>query len=252
MGVEAETRLTDVQAVDRRIGVKCRDSGIPVAILVLADTWTNRLAVRSAGSVLRAFFPLAGIEAARTLRAGALPTVNALIFCRSSGSVCNVGRPFVHPRSASDWVILRSRRFGARHARSGRLLTEIRRLVHVTNEFDGPIPIACRLRASRAHRLAGRISGTDWRRRGPGWPNRREDRRRRGPVQNQGRGPGRSHASGSALRPHLEPQVGIRPGTRPGDEPRHRVPAPAAAQSPGPEGDPRNRGRGACPTPSSP
>ncbi len=80
VGVEAETRLTDVQAVERRIGLKCRDSGIPVAILVLADTRTNRLAVPSAESVVRAFFPLPGIEAVRALKAGALPTVNALIF----------------------------------------------------------------------------------------------------------------------------------------------------------------------------
>ncbi|MGH2513911.1 MAG: helix-turn-helix transcriptional regulator [Candidatus Limnocylindrales bacterium] len=79
VGVEAETRLTDVQAVERRIALKCRDSGIDVAILLLADTRTNRLAVRNFSTALASSFPLSGRDAMRELRAGRLPTASAVI-----------------------------------------------------------------------------------------------------------------------------------------------------------------------------
>src|SRR4051812_16360854 len=46
IGIEAETRLRDVQAIERRIAVKLRDSRLDRAVLLLADTRSNRAAVR--------------------------------------------------------------------------------------------------------------------------------------------------------------------------------------------------------------
>ena len=79
VGVEAESRLTDIQAVERRIALKCRDSAIPVAILVVADTRMNRLAIRDHWQVVQASFPIAGRDAMGNLRAGRRPEANALI-----------------------------------------------------------------------------------------------------------------------------------------------------------------------------
>ncbi len=42
VAVEAETRLSDLQAVQRRIALKSRDSGITTVILLLAASRTNR------------------------------------------------------------------------------------------------------------------------------------------------------------------------------------------------------------------
>ena len=79
IGVEAETRLVDVQAVQRRIALKCRDSGIPLAILLLSNTRSNRAAVRAFGASLRATFPIMGSEALQALRAGRLPGGSAVV-----------------------------------------------------------------------------------------------------------------------------------------------------------------------------
>src|SRR5689334_882973 len=56
-GVEAETRPTDAQALDRKLALKIRDGGVAVVILVLADTRHNRAFLRGAGRALRARFP---------------------------------------------------------------------------------------------------------------------------------------------------------------------------------------------------
>jgi transcriptional regulator with XRE-family HTH domain len=79
IGVEAETRLTDLQAVERRIALKCRDSSISNAILLLANTRTNRAAVRALQDSLRGSFPLGGAEALSRLRSGRALEGSALI-----------------------------------------------------------------------------------------------------------------------------------------------------------------------------
>jgi transcriptional regulator with XRE-family HTH domain len=79
LGLEAETRLRDLQAVERRLALKCRDSSIAHAILLLADTRTNRTAVRLLGDALQGSFPVNGHVALADLRAGRLPSGNALI-----------------------------------------------------------------------------------------------------------------------------------------------------------------------------
>lgn len=79
MGLEAETRLTDAQAVERRIALKCRDSQISTAILLLADTRLNRATARTCEASLRSSFPIPGRDALRALGSGELPTGSALV-----------------------------------------------------------------------------------------------------------------------------------------------------------------------------
>ena len=78
-GVEAETKLRDCQAVQRRIALKARDSHLAVTILVVADTHANRAAVRAAAESLAEMFPVPARVALRELRAGRIPTGSALI-----------------------------------------------------------------------------------------------------------------------------------------------------------------------------
>ena len=79
-GVEAEVRIRDAQLVIRRIHLKQRDAGLPVMILLVAATNSNRLAVRAADSELRAAFPLSTRTVLATLAAGRLPEANGLVF----------------------------------------------------------------------------------------------------------------------------------------------------------------------------
>ena len=73
IGVEAETRLRDVQALTRRIGLKQRDAGIEQVILVVASTRTNRRLLGEFESALRGEFPLGTRSVAAALRAGVDP-----------------------------------------------------------------------------------------------------------------------------------------------------------------------------------
>jgi transcriptional regulator with XRE-family HTH domain len=79
IGVEAETRLRDVQAVTRRVALKQRDSEVERMILLVRDSRWNRQVVRLAGDSLAALFPVPGSAALDALRAGRDPGGNALI-----------------------------------------------------------------------------------------------------------------------------------------------------------------------------
>ena len=57
-GVEAETHLADLQALERRALQKQRDAGLPVLILLVADTHHNRRVLALHREALRASFPL--------------------------------------------------------------------------------------------------------------------------------------------------------------------------------------------------
>lgn len=50
VGVEAETRVRDAQALQRKLMLKRRDGGVDHVILLLADTRHNRTFLRSAGA----------------------------------------------------------------------------------------------------------------------------------------------------------------------------------------------------------
>ena len=78
-GVEAEVRLRDAQALERRIALKQRDGSVDSVILLVWNTRHNRDALASIGAGLRAAFPLAGARALELLTAGVNPGANSLI-----------------------------------------------------------------------------------------------------------------------------------------------------------------------------
>ncbi len=79
IGVDAETRLRDIQAVDRRVMLKLRDSGFDRAVLLVASTRSNRTALHEAGAGLLANYPIATRPALRALAAGEDPGGNCLV-----------------------------------------------------------------------------------------------------------------------------------------------------------------------------
>jgi transcriptional regulator with XRE-family HTH domain len=79
IGVEAETRPADLQALEREIALKVRDSGVDRAILLLARSRHNRELLRTQLPALRQSFPLGTREVLAALRAGRDPGANGLI-----------------------------------------------------------------------------------------------------------------------------------------------------------------------------
>jgi transcriptional regulator with XRE-family HTH domain len=78
VGVEAETRLVDLQALDRRIGLKARDSNVAIVILLVADTVTNRRRLGDHRETLRASFPLDTRAVLAAVRAGRPPSAGGI------------------------------------------------------------------------------------------------------------------------------------------------------------------------------
>jgi len=79
IGVDAETRLHDVQALERRVALKKRDSGFDRVILVVKASRTNQSLVRALGPSLAASFPVPSDVALRALAGGRDPGADALI-----------------------------------------------------------------------------------------------------------------------------------------------------------------------------
>jgi transcriptional regulator with XRE-family HTH domain len=79
IGVEAETRPGDLQAVVRSIAAKQRDSGVERVVLLVADTPANRRLVRDHIGMLRQTFPLDTRSCLAALGAGRDPGANALV-----------------------------------------------------------------------------------------------------------------------------------------------------------------------------
>jgi hypothetical protein len=77
--IEAETRIRDGQAVQRRITLKARDSKVDQVILLVADTHANRAAIHAAEASFREMFPVSSREALQALRAGQDPGGWAII-----------------------------------------------------------------------------------------------------------------------------------------------------------------------------
>jgi transcriptional regulator with XRE-family HTH domain len=78
--VEAETRLRDLQALERKIARKLRDDvTVQHVILVVADTRTNRLALAEGREGLRAQFPFDTREALIGLGRGRCPGAGAVV-----------------------------------------------------------------------------------------------------------------------------------------------------------------------------
>jgi transcriptional regulator with XRE-family HTH domain len=79
IGVEAETRPADLQALERRMNLKQRDSGVQRMILLVAGTRRNRRLLRELLPVLRSSFPLSTREVLEALRRGVDPGANGLV-----------------------------------------------------------------------------------------------------------------------------------------------------------------------------
>ncbi len=80
VGVAAETRLRDAQALLRREQLKARDGRVDHLLFVLADTRANRVAEREARNILRSALPLDGRAIIPALRLGRDPRGSGLIF----------------------------------------------------------------------------------------------------------------------------------------------------------------------------
>jgi transcriptional regulator with XRE-family HTH domain len=77
--VEAETRLRDVQALQRRIRLKCRDGRVAQVVLVVADTRHNRHVLRVAADDLAELFPISSRDVLSALRAGREPSGSGIL-----------------------------------------------------------------------------------------------------------------------------------------------------------------------------
>lgn len=86
IGVDAETRLSDLQDLARRINRKRRDSGVTRMVLLVADTHRNRAILRSQPSLLRQTFPLDTREVLTALDAGRDQAPTASWCCEVRGS----------------------------------------------------------------------------------------------------------------------------------------------------------------------
>src|SRR5262249_24092604 len=78
-GVEAETRPTDRQALERRLALKLRDGDVDSLSLLLLNSQYNRDFVRTHRSVLAERFPLARRRALQLLAGGVDPGMSAII-----------------------------------------------------------------------------------------------------------------------------------------------------------------------------
>jgi transcriptional regulator with XRE-family HTH domain len=78
IGVEAETRPRDLQALLRRITLKQRDGQVTAVLLILIDSRHNRALVRSSADVLSTHFPVPSRRALELLGAGISPGGNAI------------------------------------------------------------------------------------------------------------------------------------------------------------------------------
>ena len=79
IGIDAETRIRDFQAVDRRVMLKLRDSGIDRAVILLPDTRSTRALLRELGESVQANYPIPSATALRALTQGRDPGGNAII-----------------------------------------------------------------------------------------------------------------------------------------------------------------------------
>lgn len=79
IAIEAETRPTDLQELERRLALKRRDGGVDRMILLLRDSRWNRTLVRMDDGI-QAAFPIPGPQAMRALADGRDPGGDAVIF----------------------------------------------------------------------------------------------------------------------------------------------------------------------------
>lgn len=79
VGVEAETRPNDLQAIQRSIAAKQRDSGVDRVVLLVADTGANRRVLQEHVGLLRQAFPLDTRSCLAALSGGRDPGADAVV-----------------------------------------------------------------------------------------------------------------------------------------------------------------------------
>ena len=79
IGVEAETRLHDLQALERRVALKRRDGAVERVVLVVADTRSNRRVIAAHEPELRRWLPLPGRQALSALASAREPSDSAFV-----------------------------------------------------------------------------------------------------------------------------------------------------------------------------
>jgi hypothetical protein len=79
IAIEAEMRLVDAQAIDRRVALKRRDSGVELVILLLPDTNWNRSVLAADRELLRANFPLDSRAILAAVGAGRAPRASGIV-----------------------------------------------------------------------------------------------------------------------------------------------------------------------------
>jgi len=79
IGVEAETRARDSQALQRRLALKRRDGHVDHIVLLLADTRHNRSFLRAAGEGFLADFPVSRAAVLERLSRGEDPRGSAIV-----------------------------------------------------------------------------------------------------------------------------------------------------------------------------
>lgn len=79
LGLDAETRLHDVQALQRRCRIKLRDSGVDVTVLLVARSRHNRHILHLHREALRDLLPADGSEVLPALRAGEIPARSGIL-----------------------------------------------------------------------------------------------------------------------------------------------------------------------------
>ena len=80
MPVEAETRISDLQAQLRRLTLKMRDGHADHVLLVIADTPANRAAIAAGGALISERFPVSPRRALAAIGTGRHPSGSAIIF----------------------------------------------------------------------------------------------------------------------------------------------------------------------------
>lgn len=78
-GSELETRLSDVQALQRRVALKQRDGNVDIVLLVVADTTANRHFLEQHREQLRGLLPLDSRQVLDAFRRGELPEKSGIV-----------------------------------------------------------------------------------------------------------------------------------------------------------------------------
>lgn len=79
VAVEAETRIADAQALQRRLARKVRDGGMAHVVLLVADTARNREAMAGSGAGFVALFADSARTVLDALRGGGDPRTSGIV-----------------------------------------------------------------------------------------------------------------------------------------------------------------------------